>query len=141
MKKIFLLVFTVCSILSCSKEEKFEIDNFPQNWILVKMTGQIRNSETVGEKMAWQEYYLLKSDGTFIKYRERDGINFSASGNFSFVERADGKYLELSYNEDSQIVGSCYNNQTESLWLESNNILTSTWFACDGPGLVYKRKE
>ena len=141
MKNLILVCLIVFTTWSCSKDDKFGIDNYPQKWTLIEMSGQIPNSETTGDDMEWQEYYLLKPDGTFIKHRERDGIDYEAIGIFTFVDESDGKYLELNYNSDNEIIGSCYANQTESLWLKSDHKLHGTWSYCDGPGLEYERTE
>lgn len=141
MKKSFLILFTLCAVFSCSKDNSFNIDKYPQKWTLVKMTGQIPNSERTGENMGWQEYYLLKSDGTFIKHRERDGINYDVSGNFKFLSTTSGTLLELTHDTENAIIGNCYSHQTEQLSLKSINKLVGTWQMCDGPGLEYERKE
>lgn len=141
MKKSFLVLFIIFTAFSCSKVDNFDLDKYPQKWTLVKMTGQIPNSESTGDKMEWQEYYLLKSDGTFIKHRERSGINYDASGNFKFIDNTDGKLLELIHDTNNEIIGSCYGNKTENLSLTSNKTLVGTWSHCDGPGLEYERKE
>lgn len=140
MKNILTVLFAVFISVSCSKEE-FNADDFPQKWVLEKTTGQISNSEQFGEDMEWQEYYLLNSDGTFLKHRERDGVSYNAYGHFIFIEMTDGRLLELTYDSDYEIIGSCNGNQTEGLWLKSNKKLVGTWLACDGPGLEYKRVE
>jgi len=48
-------------------------------------------------------------------------------------------YLELTYENDSEIIGSCYGNLKEELYFKANNSLSSTWQNCDGPGLEYKK--
>lgn len=144
MKYLTLLLLFLCFLSACNKEEdddNFDIDEFPQKWELVKMTGQIPNSETTGDKMEWQEYYRLNLDSTFTKLRERNGEVVEASGNFVFEELSDGEYLVLSYKTDNILIGSCSNNLEEVLWLKSETKMTSTWLACDGPGLEYKRTE
>lgn len=141
MKKPFLLLLTICILISCTKEDNFDIDRYPQKWTLIKMTSQIPNSERTGESMEWQEYYLLKSDGTFLKRRERDGIKYDASGKFQFITITDGTLLELTHDTKNQIIGNCYSNQTEQLYLKSADKLVGTWQMCDGPRLEYERKE
>ena len=142
MKKLIPVFVMVTVLLSCSKNDNFDIEKYPQKWQLIKMSsGMVPNSETSGENMEWQEYYLLNSDGTFTKHREWDGSQTEASGTFSFTEGTDGKYLKLFYNEESTLIGNCSGDNTESLWLRSERKLTGTWLACDGPGLEYERVE
>ena len=141
MKNLFLVLVTISFLITCSKEDQFDIEKYPQKWQLVKMYGETSESEVKGENMEWQEYYLLNSDGTFTKHREWDGSQIEASGTFSFTEGTDGKYLELYYEVNSEIIGSCTGNNTETLWLRSNNKLSGTWSYCDGPGLEYERVE
>lgn len=106
------------------------------------MSGSIANVlPSTGSDMAWQEYYLLSADGTFIKYRERDNEVKVESGTFTYINLSDGKYLELVYPADNELVGNCTQEPKELLKSESENMLIGTWWACDGPGLKYKRVE
>lgn len=143
MKSLIIITLFICTLISCTKdyteELEFDIQQYPQKWQLIEMSGNIQISVTMGAKMTWQEFYLLDANGTFIKYREQDGIVVQVSGNFSFEEKPDGKYLTLEYKTDNPIIGSC-TRQKEILAFESNRLI-STWWACDGPGLFYKRTE
>lgn len=147
MKKLILILFVICSIVSCSKdddlkeEQAFDIEKYPQKWKLVKMTGSWTNSVSTGKSMEWQEYYLLKSDGTFIKHRDHDGTISEVSGTFSIVNSEDDKFVQLVHETDNEIIVNCYSDQTESLWLKSENELRGTADACDWPKLEYKRVE
>ncbi len=141
MKHLISTLLIIFVITSCSKDYDFESNKYPQKWALIEMTGQTPNSVKTGENMTWQEYYILKADGTFIKHREQDGVKYEASGDYTFQDKTDGKYLELAYDTDSEIIGSCLANQTENLRLTSATQLMGTWLACDGPGLEYKRVE
>lgn len=141
MKSLLVMFLIICATLSCSKDENFDPDKYPQKWVLVKMTGQIPNSETTGENMEWQEYYLLNPEGSFMKHREREGIEYEAAGSFTWVDETSGKFLELTFNADNEIIGNCFPTPTETLWLKSEDKLLGTWSNCDGPGLEYERKE
>lgn len=103
------------------------------------MTGQIPNSETTGIQLEWQEFYLLNSNGTFTKSRERSGIFTEKSGTFVFKNLSDEKFLELNYKSYNSIIGSCTSEPRETLWLKSETKLQGTWANCDGPGLEYER--
>jgi hypothetical protein len=78
MNKLFLFLIA-CTLASCSKE--FDSDKFPQEWKLITMTTNQMINPTVitGADMEWQETYTLKSDGTFTKSRNWDGIITDAS--------------------------------------------------------------
>ena len=104
MKNLIFISLLICTLFSCTKTDEFNIEQYPQKWQLIKMTGQIPNSETTGTNMEWQEFYLLTSNATFIKSRERDGILTEESGNFSFEDLSDGKYLVLTYETDNTII-------------------------------------
>ncbi len=142
MGKRILLFMTIAILSSCNKED----DGNPEseltgNWKLIEMSGSIPNSETTGSDMEWQENYLLNTNGTFLKSRERDGITTEESGNFMFEELSDGKYLMLTYATDNEIIGNCTSELTEVLRLRSDSTLFGTWSACDGPGLVYEKTD
>ena len=149
MKNLTFICMVTFMLFSCSKikettiEKVFE-NEYPQKWQLIKMYGQIANSETKGTDMAWQEFYVLNSDGTFIKSRVLSGVTTEASGTFSFDPAPNEKCLTLSFKTNSPIIGSCTSIAlTESLCIKTNtkNTMISSWAACDGPGLEYERIE
>jgi len=112
---------------------------YPQKWQLVKMSGQMRGSETTGENMLWQEYYVLNSDGTFIKMRKQKNKVTAAKGKYEFVDLSDGKYLKLTHESKNKIIGNCSSDLIEHLRVDTDSTLMGTWLACDGPGLAYQR--
>ena len=136
---IFVVFLTIFS--SCSKDDGVTIDNtgYYGKWTLVAMSGSIPNSETTGAAMAWQEFYLFNTNGTFTKSREENSVKTTLSGTYTTTTQSDGIFFELTYPNDSEIIGSCYGNQKEILFLNANNSLSSTWSHCDGPGLEYKK--
>jgi hypothetical protein len=134
---IFILLFTFSS---CSNDTTVvSSSEYSGKWTLVKMSGNTANSETTGSAMQWQEFYLFDNDGTFAKTREKDTTKTTASGTYTVKNLSGGEYLELSYPQDSDITGSCYGNQKEELYLTENNLLSSSWEYCDGPGLEYEK--
>jgi hypothetical protein len=140
MKKRILFLMLIVVLFSCNKNEDINTETeLFGNWKLIEMTGNIPNSTTTGSEMEWQENYLLKSDGTFQKSRDRDGVITEVSGIYNIVDLSDGKYLEFIFNEESEIIGSCYSNLKEEMFFQSENTLSSTWENCDGPGLKYEK--
>lgn len=149
MKNILLLALMACLCFSCSKEadlitedEKFMLDQYPQKWQLVSMSGNIANVKPLtGTNMPWQEHYLLNADGSFKKHREENGTITEASGTFK-LERLgadDRTFLVLAYEAPSPIIGTCSPDLKETLGIRSSEELHNSWSACDGPGLTYKR--
>lgn len=144
MKQFLYALIFASSLLSCSADGEPEIDKTKlgedvQHWRLVKMSGNVKNSETTGAKMEWQEYYLLNPDKTFMKSRSRNGVTTEATGIYSSVTIADEVFLEFLYTTENELIGSCVSSSlTESLVVKDNQ-LVSTWWACDGPGLFYER--
>jgi len=141
MKNLVLLTLLSIAISSCTKNDPIDSTSSTQLWELVKMTGQIPNSETTGDDMEWQELYTLNADLTFIKQRDRDGVTTEASGTYQSIEVEGENLIEFNFETDSKIIGNCLGNQTETLRLINSELLVGTWLACDGPGLEYKRKE
>lgn len=144
----YLSYFVLASlfvILSCSENndtiesEDLTLNDFPQAWKLMKMTGSFTGSESVGQEMEWQENYVFKSDGTFLKNRITGGESESASG--SYIFDSEDQDFVLNYDLINGIIGSCYSGGTkEYLYFnEDSKILLSEWWACDGPGLFYER--
>ncbi|MFV8332862.1 hypothetical protein ACNQGB_03275 [Flavobacterium sp. XS1P32] len=141
MKKLIILVAFFSFLSSCSKGDAVKIDStgYYGKWTLVSMSGSIPNSETTGAAMEWQEFYLFNTNGTFTKSRERNSVKTSISGTYTTTTQSDGTSFELTYPNDSEIIGSCYGNRKEGLFLDANNSLSSTWSYCDGPVLKYKK--
>ncbi|TDE49866.1 hypothetical protein [Flavobacterium sp. GT3P67] len=141
MKNLVILVAFLSVFSSCSKDDAVTMDStsYYGKWTLVSMSGSIPNSEATGTAMEWQEFYLFNTNGTFTKSRERNSVKTSISGTYTTTIQSDGIFFELTYPNDSEIIGSCYGNQKEQLYLTGNNSLSSTWSYCDGPKLKYKR--
>ena len=140
MKKLIVLITFLTIFNSCSKDN-VATDNtgYYGKWTLIKMSGSMVDSETTGSAMEWQEFYLFNTNGTFTKSRERNGVKTTISGTYTTTNNPDGIYFELTYPNDSEIIGSCYGNLKEELYVTENNILLNTWKNCDGPGLEYKK--
>lgn len=141
MKKYVLFSMTIGILLSCSNDDddlnlESEIIG---NWELIEMTGSTPNSETVGDEMEWQETYYLNDDETFLKSRDRDGVITQASGTYDFINNSKGPLLELTFDSESEIIGSCTSNTKETMSIQSGTIFLSSWKNCDGPGLRYKK--
>ncbi len=145
MKSLLYFIFaSVLLLSSCSKtidaleSKDFSINNYPQTWKLIKMTGSQEGSESSGEEMEWQENYVFNSDGSFVKTRISTGELKSASGRYFFNEEIQSFILD--YGKSNPIIGSCGSAVEESLYYtKDSKILQSNWWACDGPGLFYKR--
>jgi hypothetical protein len=134
----FLSIFCSCTKDNVETTTTTSVD-YHGKWTLVKMSGSMLNSESTGTAMDWQEFYLFNNDGTFTKSRVRDAVETTISGTFTTLNHSDDLYLELTYPNDSELIGSCYGNLKEELYFNTNNTLSSTWRNCDGPGLEYKK--
>jgi hypothetical protein len=130
----------VVSLISCNREDGFDPDLYPQKWQLVKIYYGIVNSESTGDDLEWQEYYILYKNNSFTKSRLQEGVLYEATGTFKYVNSEEGEYLELSYPVDSGIISNCSEEPVERLLVKSDDyIIGNSWLACDGPGLEYKR--
>ena len=137
MGVIFLLYS--CTEPDNSQVEDTELQFVDQKWELVRMTGSMVNSTTIGADMEWQEYYMFTPDGTFQKIRTRTGVISKATGSFEVTEYENDNedYLELTYTEGLELIGNCSGNQKEVLIYRSATEFSNTWMTCDGPGLDY----
>ena len=141
---LFLLAFT---LFACSEKEDLNVETtqsasgqYPQKWQLVSMSGNIANAKpTTGTGMAWQEHYLLNADGSFTKTRVQNGTSTEASGTFSLENNNGESYFVFTYKINSPIIGNCTSDLKEVLAIRSSDSMYSTWLACDGPGLEYKK--
>ncbi|MCM4157155.1 hypothetical protein DHD80_14195 [Gramella sp. AN32] len=140
------------TLFSCSEEKESSLENvdqpqlstndYPQQWKLFKMTGSFDGSETTGEEMEWQETYYFYQDKSFKKVRIKNNISVEAKGSFEILMSDEEAAFILTYNQPSELIGNCTGDLKEHLSLRENNtVLQSSWMACDGPGLFYKRKN
>jgi hypothetical protein len=145
MKHLTFIIVFLSIFSSCTKDTEettaVTTTDYLEKWTLVKMSGSMLNSETSGTAMEWQECYLLNNDGTFTKSRIRNSVETKATGTYTTINYKDGKYLELTYLNDNDIIGNCYGNLKEELYYIANNTLSSTWKNCDGPGLEYQKVD
>ena len=139
MKKQILFLMIIGILFSCSKNDINLENQIIGNWKLIQMSGNIPNSETTGTEMDWQENYLLNTDGTFQKSRNRDGVITEISGTYQLINNSTESLLELNFNSESEIIGSCTSNTKETMNIQSETIFLSYWNACDGPGLRYEK--
>lgn len=89
--------------------------------------------------MEWQETYTFRTDGTFQKSRDRNGVITEASGTYNLINSSGNWFLKLFFDGDSEIIGSCYIGLKEEMYFQSENTFVSTWQNCDGPGLKYEK--
>ena len=138
-----LLILTTALVLSCSDDESKTADlktpvEEPLRLELIGMSGQMRNSETTGEEMQWQEYFLLKKQMNFEKVHLEDGAEVKSTGTFE-IEMINGdKYLKFTHDTKNKAYGNCTGDKVELLRYTNSNELKGSWSACDGPGLFYK---
>lgn len=144
MKKLAVFSFVFFMLVSCSNEDDFGLESTQfvfseQKWELVKMTGSFVNSETTGNEMEWQEYYIFTPEGTFLKSRTVDEVVYEATGSFEVVEYDEdpNHYLELTFNTGKDLAGNCTGDDKELLMYRTSTMISSLWMACDGPGLDY----
>ena len=100
MFRLLFFSFMLLSLSSCTDDNNTATTNLVQETAtvrlnLVKMSGQIRNSETTGAEMAWQEYYILGPEMHFTKVRERNGQTLKSEGTFDIVMNNPGWNLSL----------------------------------------------
>ncbi|OIQ30909.1 MAG: hypothetical protein BM564_01470 [Bacteroidetes bacterium MedPE-SWsnd-G2] len=140
MEKKILFLMIIGVLFSCNKNDDNDAENeLVGNWKLIQMTGSIPNSETYGTEMEWQETYVLNANRTFLKSRDRDGITTEVSGTYNFINNSNEPIIELNFDTESEIIGSCISNMKEIMNLQSETIFLSSWNACDGPGLKYEK--
>ncbi|MBF9239815.1 hypothetical protein I2I05_20645 [Hymenobacter sp. BT683] len=113
---------------------------YPQTWQLVELTGQRVGARWTGAELPWQETYVFRADGTFLKTRRHGAERAEARGTFAVQAGPDGRYAVLAYEAASPLIGSCAANAlTETLAFQADGTLASTWQVCDGPGLAYRQ--
>jgi hypothetical protein len=145
MRKIAAFTMVLLTMFSCSNEDDFGLESTQfvfseQKWNLVRMSGSWSNSETTGEAMEWQEYYIFTPEGTFLKSRTVDDLIKEAEGTFEVIEfENDTKhYLELTFSTGNEIAANCTGDNKELLMYRTSTMISSLWMACDGPGLDYE---
>lgn len=140
MKRSIIFYALLMVFHSCSNDSSKAITtDFQGKWDLYQMSGRLANSETTGAAMEWQEFYSFNTDGSFTKSRTSNGTRKEVSGSYIITKIQEESFLELTYKVDSEIIGSCYGNNKEELYILPTSILSSTWKNCDGPGLEYKQ--
>ncbi|MEM7486010.1 MAG: hypothetical protein AAF348_12455 [Bacteroidota bacterium] len=135
----FFIIISSCNTNNPNENEDGQVPlkSEIQKWELVRMTGSMVNSETVGDAMEWQEYYLFNPNGSFEKQRVHNGTTTKATGSYELIVQEEEKYFELTYKTGKTLIANCANNEKEIL-VFNGEILYATWNACDGPGLEYR---
>ncbi|MBP1838886.1 hypothetical protein [Formosa algae] len=143
MKKKILYVILIGILTACGHDDDTTTQetDLVGDWILIQISGRIEGSETSGADMEWQETYSLYTDGTFEKTRIQDSTTTVAAGTYTYSESTNGDFLEFNFSTDSDIIGSCFSNLKEEMVFDSENTFSSSWIACDGPGLIYEKAD
>ncbi|UOG77301.1 hypothetical protein MTX78_23430 (plasmid) [Hymenobacter tibetensis] len=138
-----VLCLLLATLFSCQKGELAQVpaNTYPQTWQLVEMRGQVPNVVQTGANLPWQEAYTFQADSTFTKTRQQDGHVAEAHGTFSYLNLSDGPYVVLTYAAPNSLIGACTTEPKETLAVKADGTLSSTWQACDGPGLEYKKVQ
>lgn len=136
-----LLIFSACS---SEKEEKIEVadfsaDSFPIQWELTEMSTMLVGSQTSGDDLPYNEYYVLKEDNTFTKTRVANGNALKAFGNYSLTSINNDEYFKLEYSSPNDLVESCSSSTIEHLIIDSSTKIRGTANACDWPSKIYRR--
>lgn len=140
MKQRILFLFIISLIVSCSSDDDATVDSeFIGNWILIEMSTGEQGSETTGSNMEWQETYKLNADGTFLKSRTRNGVLTEVSGTYLSTNNSNSSFLELNFDNENDIVGSCLSEIQEVMNFQSETIFINYWDACDGARLTYEK--
>jgi hypothetical protein len=142
MKHLIITVTLFFFFSSCSKdndENTNTANSYLGKWTLVKMSGTMTPFEATGAEMEYQEFYIFNKNGTFSKSRNRNSVQTTATGRYAVKIIQDGTYLQLTYSNNSEIIGTCSVNKEETLYFSDKNTLSSTWQNCDGPGLDYQK--
>ncbi|WP_324025114.1 hypothetical protein QSV08_18145 [Maribacter sp. BPC-D8] len=144
MKRYALLFLFLVFLTSCANDDDFGLESTQfvfseQKWELTQMSGSFQNSETTGEEMEWQEYYIFSPEGTFVKSRTIGDELVEATGSFEVVEYENdlNHYLELTFETGNELAGNCTGDDKELLMYRNSTMISSLWMACDGPGLDY----
>lgn len=149
MKKSLGSLIILLTIFSCSVESPLKkATNITGEWVLVKMHGQIPNSETTGTDMEWQESYNLEEDGTFKKTRIRNNDTTIVTGTYKLTEEGYtiheeqvNTFVEFFHDSENQIIENCTSDLVEYLYVTANIRMISTAEACDRPGLEYEQEK
>lgn len=141
MKNLFPLSFLAVTLSSCTPDKKIKSKECPEKWQLVRMTRDADTAQLIGADMDWQEWYLLNPDKTFTKTRNRDNRVVEENGTYASFTLMDGRFLELTYPSENELIGNCILEPVETLIVKSKKEMTNIWVACDGPGLVYERSD
>lgn len=140
MKKLTILIVLFSILVSFSSDDDSSLNTYEGKWQLIEMSGSTPNSKTTGSEMDWQEFYLLNTDGTFKKSRDKDGVVTEVTGTYNIIDSSDEMQLEFIYETGNEIIGTCSSDLLkEEMHFQSENIFFSTWQQCDGPGLKYEK--
>lgn len=136
-----IVALILISLTACADDDNENDLDFNEKWVLIKMTGNVPDSETTGSEMEWQEFYVFSTGNTVTKSRERDDVVIEISGTYILTNYSTESLLEITYFEESEIIGTCSSDLSEELYFKPDNILYNTWQNCDGPGLSYEKQN
>ncbi|MBC7000394.1 hypothetical protein [Cytophaga sp. FL35] len=144
--RFYTALFVLLYLNSCTNEnlntlESDFIETLPQEWELSSMTLGMQPGNVSGEDLPYQETLVLKENNSFLKTRLTSDKTITGEGTFSIKEDTPGTILVLEYDSETDLIESCTGEKLiEKFLVKDSNLLTGGSAACDGPGLLYKRK-
>jgi hypothetical protein len=94
-------------------------------WSLYKIGGSFTanpSSIRSGANMECQEYFIINVKGTYIKSRERNRNIVEVFRIYVSNTTNSSIQLDLVFNSESEIIGTCVSPVNETLSIPSNNI-------------------
>ncbi|MDN3595614.1 hypothetical protein [Zunongwangia endophytica] len=142
---IVLILFT----FSCSSDDEeefytkdFEINEFPQEWKLVRSISGFDREVSEGEELSTTQVYKFNKDQIFVKKVILDQETYIGEGVYELVEDDQGRWwFYLTYTKKGGAVDSCLaESDKEQLYFNTETVeLQGGSPECDGPLLYFKR--
>lgn len=155
MKRLFPFLFLVLLVLaSCNQDDKEPEFTVTGYWTLKQIVSGLVNTSADGTLIDFDEKYIFNHDGSFIKFSNRPNgmgrkleVPVQALGTYEFmpVNSFDEELLyelRLEFDTNLGMIANCGEGNVEFLFItRSNQLINTSWAACDGPSFVFSKSR
>ena len=155
MKRLLpILFFLLLGFASCNQDDKEPEFSVTGYWTLKQIIPSWPINNYDGEASDFDEKYIFNHDGSFIKFSNQPNgmgrkldVPVQALGTYELIPASHSNEewlyeLRLDFDTNLEMVANCGELNVEYLFItRANQLVNTSWTACDGPSFVFYKSR
>lgn len=155
MKRLFPFLFLLLIVFaSCNQDDKEPEFTVTGYWTLKQIVSGLANTSSDGSLIDFDEKYIFNHDGSFIKFSNRPNgmgrkleVPVQALGTYEIIQTSSFDEellyeLRLEFDTNLGMIANCGESNVEFLFItRSNQLINTSWAACDGPSFIFSKSR